>query len=72
MSASFKDSNSGTVTVGKSVYNFHYSVIGSGKIIANINNQIRTVEFYVDGNTVHLFDTKGNSIGYKFHSDYRK
>jgi hypothetical protein len=37
-----------------------------------INNEIRKIEFYVDNNTVYLFDESGDAIGYKFASDQRK
>lgn len=37
-----------------------------------INGQVRKVEYFVDDNCVYLFDTKGDSTGFRFESDHRK
>lgn len=42
LAVQFVNANSGTVTIGKESYDFHYEMI-DGKIVANINNQIRKV-----------------------------
>ena len=34
-----------------------------------INDQVRKVDFYAEKDTIYLFDSHGDSIGYKFESD---
>lgn len=50
-------------------YNYEVTPIRKNLLNIVINDQIRKQEYFVDQNTVHIFNNKGDQIGFKFETD---
>ena len=57
------------MTIKDKVY--HYEVQGckSNQVSIVINGQIRHQEYFVENNNVHVFNSQGDQLGFRFVSD---
>jgi 3-methylcrotonyl-CoA carboxylase alpha subunit len=62
----------GTVTVGDKVYHYEVQSAGKNQIALVVNGQIRHQEYFVESNTVHIFNSVGDKLGFRFQSDEMK
>lgn len=61
----------GVATLNGQTYEFTYKEIGQNQLQVIVNGQVRKVEYFTKGTTVHLFNSQGDSTGYRFESDQR-
>ncbi len=61
--------NRGVVTIKNHVYHYEVESSGKNKVALVINGQIRRQEYFIENNTVHIFNSVGDQLGFKFESD---
>ena len=68
----FKDQYNGVAKINGTSYDFTFKEVAQNILEVIVNNQVRRVEYFTKNNTVYLFDSQGDSTGYKFETDFRK
>lgn len=68
----FKDKHNGVARINGKSYDFTFKEVAQNTLEVIVNDQVRRVEYFTKDNTVYLFDTQGDSTGYKFETDFRK
>lgn len=57
------------VTVDGTTYNYEIQGYKKNKVILVINGQIRKQEYFVENNSVHIFNVNGDQLGFVFKTD---
>ncbi len=53
----------------KKSYQYEVQESGPNHIVIVVEGQVRRIEFFGEGSTVHIFDGKGDKLGVRFESD---
>ena len=57
---------------GNKTYSYEIQSSSKNQVVVVVNGQIRKQEFFVEGNTVYIFNAVGDQYGFKFESDSMK
>ena len=60
------------MVVGGKVFDYQVQASSRGQLTIVVNGQIRQVEYAVERNLVHLFDSCGDKVGFRFASEERR
>jgi biotin carboxyl carrier protein len=62
----------GSVAVGGKVYSYEVQGSGKNQLTVVVNEQVRQVEYFVERNVVHVFNSAGDQLGFRLETDERK
>lgn len=59
----------GIVSLDNKTYQYEVQESGQNHLVIVVEGQVRRVEFFGDGSTVHVFDGRGDRLGVRFETD---